>query len=175
MDTDKYSRLLEVYLLQRANLKRFLTARLGRAEEAEDLVQELYFRLDRAASAWDMQRPVAYLYKIAHNLARDHMRGLHRARERDGHWAASTRIMAGSEPIANLPAVDVAYEDKQYLAKVVATLEDLSPQCRRVFLLHKIEELSHLEVASRIGITRATVEKHMGTALRHLLKQLGRR
>ncbi len=175
MGADKYSLLLDVYLLKRESLKHFLTARLGSAGEAEDLIQELYFRLDRAAAAWDTQRPMAYLYKIAHNLARDHMRGRQRAQERDGHWAEATRTMAGSDPIANQPPADLAYEHKEYLAKIIAALEDLSPQCRRVFILHKIEELSHLEIASRLGISRHTVEKHMGTALRHLLKQLGRR
>jgi RNA polymerase sigma-70 factor (ECF subfamily) len=39
--------------------------------------------------------------------------------------------------------------------------------------MHKFEGLSHPEIAARIGISRSTVEKHMGTALKHLIKRRG--
>jgi RNA polymerase sigma-70 factor (ECF subfamily) len=60
------------------------------------------------------------------------------------------------------------------LNQVVAALDELSPQCRRVFVMHKLEGLSHPEISARVGISRSTVEKHMGSALKHLIKRLGR-
>jgi len=81
--------------------------------------------------------------------------------------------MMGSEAVAAIPAADAAYEAKQRLERVVAALDELSPQCRRVFVMHKFEGLSHPEIAARIGISRSTVEKHMGTALKHLIKRRG--
>lgn len=165
--------LLETYLLRRDALKRFLTARLGGEAEAEDLVQEMYFRLDRAVIA-DVENPTAYLYKMALNLARDHRRERQRSHARDGQWVETRRTLLGSEPIADQPPADTAYEAKQDLARIVAALEDLSPQCRRVFMLHKFEGLSHPEIAARVGISRSTVEKHMGNGIKHLLKRLGR-
>ncbi len=174
MNAGKKSILLETYLLQRDALKRFLIARLGAEAEAEDLVQELYFRLDRAQIVADVDNPVAYLYKMAFNLARDHRRERQRSHARDGQWVESRRLMVGPEPIADQPPADTAYEAKQDLARIVAALEDLSPQCRRVFMLHKFEGLSHAAIAEQVGISRSTVEKHMGTGIKHLLKRLGR-
>jgi RNA polymerase sigma factor (sigma-70 family) len=174
LNAGKKSILLETYLVQREALKRFLMARLGVETEAEDLVQELYFRLDRAAVVADVGNPVAYLYKMAFNLARDHRRERQRSHARDGQWLETRRVMVGAEPIADQPPADIAYEAKQDLARIVAALEDLSPQCRRVFMLHKFEGLSHPEIAARVGISRSTVEKHMGTGIKHLLKRLGR-
>jgi len=170
----KQSTLLETYLLHRDALKRFLVARLGAEAEAEDLVQELYFRLDRATIVADVENPVAYLYKMAFNLARDHRRERQRSHVRDGQWIESRRVMVGNEPIADQAPADIAYEAKEDLARIMAALEDLSPQCRRVFLLHKFEGLSHSEIAAQVGISRSTVEKHMGTGIKHLLKRLGR-
>jgi RNA polymerase sigma factor (sigma-70 family) len=172
--TGKQSALLETYLLQRDALKRFLIARLGAEAEAEDLVQELYFRLDRAEIAAEVENPLAYLYKMAFNLARDHRRERQRSHARDGQWVESRRVLVGNEPIADQAPADVAYEAKEDLARIVAALDDLSPQCRRVFLLHKFDGLSHSEIAARVGISRSTVEKHMGTGIKHLLKRLGR-
>jgi DNA-directed RNA polymerase specialized sigma24 family protein len=57
LNAGKKSILLETYLLQRDALKRFLIARLGAEAEAEDLVQELYFRLDRAQIVADVDGP----------------------------------------------------------------------------------------------------------------------
>lgn len=174
MTAGKHSILLETYLLQREPLKRFLTARLGAEAEAEDLVQELYFRLGRATIVADVENPVAYLYKMAFNLARDHRRERQRSHARDGQWMESRRVMVGSEPIADQAPADAAYEAKEDLARIMAALNDLSPQCRRVFLLHKFEGLSHAEIAARVGISRSTVEKHMATSIKYLLIRLGR-
>jgi RNA polymerase sigma-70 factor (ECF subfamily) len=166
--------LLQTYLLRREALKRFLIARTGSESEAEDLVQEIYFRLDREPIEGLVHNPAAYLYKMALNLARDHRRERQRAMGRDGLWAESRRVMLGSEAIDDLPAADTAYEAKQRLSRVLAALDELSPQCRRVFVMHKFEGLSHPEISAQVGISRSTVEKHMGTALRHLIKRLGR-
>ena len=175
MNADPKPNLLDVYLEQRAALKRFLNARLGDEAEAEDLAQELYFRLDRAQIYGEVENPIAYLYKMAFNLARDHRRERQRAHARDGQWLESRHpATSGLEPVAHEPPADTAYEAKQDLASLVAALDDLSPQCRRVFVMHKFEGLSHPEIAAHVGISRSTVEKHMGTALRHLLKRLGR-
>jgi RNA polymerase sigma-70 factor (ECF subfamily) len=165
--------LLETYLQRREALKRFLVARTGNEGEAEDLVQEIYFRLDREPAEGPILNPSAYLYKMAFNLARDHRRERQRAMGRDGLWAESRREMMGSEAVAPLPAADAAYEAKQRLERIVAALDELSPQCRRVFVMHKFEGLSHPEIAARVGISRSTVEKHMGTALKHLIKRRG--
>lgn len=175
MDAQRKPLLFEIYLTQRGALKRFLTARLGNEEEAEDLVQELFFRLERATISDDVRNPTAYLYKIALNLAHDHRREQRRARARDGQWLESSRVMIGTEPVANLPTAEAAYDAKQRLAKILNALDDLSPQCRRVFVMHKFEGLSHPEIAMQVGISRSTVEKHMGTALKHLLRRLGQR
>ena len=167
--------LLETYLVQRAALTRFLKARLGDEAEAEDVAQELYLRLSRVAPDAEVENPNAYLYKMAFNLARDHRRERQRAHARDGQWLETRHPPTGGlEPVANERPADIAYEAKQDLARLVAALNDLSPQCRRVFTMHKFEGLSHPEIAQRAGISRSTVEKHMGTALRHLVKTMGR-
>ena len=166
--------LLETYLSQRGAIKRFLAARLGSSEEADEVVQELFMRLNRTAATEEIRSPASYLYKMALNLARDYRRNRHRAQRRDGQWIEASRVMAGSEPIANVPSADAAYAAKQLLTAVRAALDELSPQCRRVFVLHKFDDLSHAEIASQLGISRSTVEKHMNTALKHLLLRVKR-
>ena len=44
----------------------------------------------------------------------------------------------------------------------------LPPGAARVFKRHKLDGLSHGEVAAELGISRSAVEKHIAVALRHL-------
>lgn len=164
--------LLDTYLAQRSALLRLLKARLGNAEDAEDVIQELFFRLERMPAA-EIANPTAYVYQMALNLARDHQRQRDRSQVRDGHWHEATQTMLAAEPVETQPSAEQAYGARQKLDRVVAALEELSPHCRRVFVMHKFEELTHTEIMARLGIARSTVEKHMTTALRLLTQRLG--
>ena len=56
------------------------------------------------------------------------------------------------------------------LTSAVANLPD---GARRVFRLHKIDGMSHAEVAATLGISKSGVEKHIAVAMRHLRAALG--
>jgi RNA polymerase sigma factor (sigma-70 family) len=167
------SPLMVTYLSRRDALARFLTARVGSREEAEDLLQELFLKVDRTPPVADLRDPAAYLFRMAANLARDRRREQHRARVREADWVDTQNIVLGSQAIDDTPSAEAAHGAKQRVAAIRKAIERLSPQCRRVFLLHKFEGLSHEDVARRVGITRSTVEKHMHTALKYLIEQLG--
>ena len=171
-DESKPSSLLAAYHSRRDVLLRFLTARLGHREDAEDVLQELYIRLGRAADTADIHDLGAYLFRAAMNLARDWQRDRSRARTRDMAWVETQRIVVGGQTVDDTPSAENAYGAKQRITAIRNAIEELSPQCRRVFLLHKFEGLTHQEVAERVGISRSTVEKHMHTALRHLMNRL---
>ena len=165
---------MAIYLSRRSAIERFLISRLGSKDEAEDVLQELFLKLDRTELSQEVQNPGAYLFRMALNLARDRRRERSRARTRDNDWVGIRYVMAGTEPVADIPSAEAGYQAKQRVAAIHTAIEELSPQCRRVFLLHKIEGLSHKEVARQVGISRSTVEKHMNTALKHLIRQLER-
>ena len=168
------SQLVAAYFSNKHALGRFLSARLSDRQEAEDILQELYIKLSGIDAPDDLRDPVAYLYRMALNLARDHRRERQRARKREADWVDTRSTIVGSETISDAPSAEAGYAAKQRIAAVRAVLDELSPQCRRAFVLHKFEGLSHEEVAQRTGITRSTVEKHMRTALKHLVARLGR-
>ncbi|WP_447410685.1 sigma factor, partial [Clostridium perfringens] len=59
-----------IFLEQRAALLRMLTARLGNRDDAEDVLQDMWLRLD-GLSDGPVAQPAAFLYRIAANLATD--------------------------------------------------------------------------------------------------------
>jgi RNA polymerase sigma factor (sigma-70 family) len=169
---DLRARLIAEYIAMRPELVRFLAARLGGGATAEDIYQDMFFRLESANLPPEVSNPRAFLYKIAANLCGDHRRSGHRRQTRDGQWHDAVTHKVGPEPVADqVDAVD-AIDSRRRLEAIVAATTELSPKCREVFVLHKIHELSHSEVAERLGITKKTIEKHMTTALKHLASRL---
>lgn len=163
---------MATYLERRADLVRFFTIRLKSAEAAEDLVQEIYLRIAAADPRTPVENPVGYLYRLGSNLMLDRLRGERRSAARDAAWRETQRTALGADEIADEPSAEDAVAARQRLATIVAALNDLPEQTRRVFRLHKFDGLSHTEVAARLGISRSGVEKHMIAALKHLARRL---
>lgn len=164
-DTD----LLVLYLERRAQLVRFFTARTGSPSEAEDIVQDMYAKV-AAANPDELAEPMAYLYRIGTNVLLDRVRTRRRAEARDGSYVSAHNVAAGAEMIAPEPSAEAAVAARQQLRALLAEVDQLPPQCRTVFKLHKLENLSYADVAARLGISRSGVEKHMMAALRRLAR-----
>ncbi len=165
--------LLGAYLALRADLIRFLKARLGDAAAAEDLYQDLYLRLQSADLPEAVGEPRAFLYKMAYNLANDRARASRRRGVREQGWQAANTHSLGHRPaeaipVADSPAVEDAIDARRRLERVMAWIAELPPRCREVFTLHRLRGVPHQEIAAQLGITTKAVEKHMANAFRLL-------
>lgn len=129
------------------------------AEEVEDLVQESYARI--AALPLDkIDNPTAYLYRVARNIASDHLR---RRRVVSIQNVADMSRLDTLDPSPDPEEQLSAYED---LMRLKAAIERLPARCRAVFLLRKIEGLSQAEICARLGLSENTVEKYIARGVR---------
>jgi RNA polymerase sigma factor (sigma-70 family) len=165
------SGLTGAYAELREELRRFLTVRLGDAVEAEDVLQELWIRA-KAGGRGPVANPRAYLYRAAQNLALDMVRARAARQRRDGEWIGAPHRSSHAEPVDASPdaeAMMLAREDAAALASAMAALPE---RAGRAFRLHKLDGLSHAEVAARLGISRSGVEKHIAVAMAHLRRAM---
>ncbi len=147
-------------------LKRFLRRRLGNAALAEDLTQETWLRASSASAAVD--NPKSYLFRIAANLANDHQR-----RARHGIELQGQDDIVPLFPDAR-PSPEQEAAGRSELQHLLRAVDSLPPRAREVFILAKVHELSHAEIADRLGIAKNTVMVHMANALTQLQQQLKR-
>jgi len=164
------SGLAQVYTEIRGELLRFLVARLGDPMAAEDVLQDLWLRLQSVDSG-PVANSRAYLYRAAQNIALDFVRARQRGAARDRQWA-SVHGAPGQEPVDPSPNAEadlLAREEAEILASAIAALPEAAG---RAFRLHKLEGLSHAEVAERLGISRSGVEKHIAVAMAHLRRAM---
>jgi RNA polymerase sigma factor (sigma-70 family) len=159
---------------RRAELRRFLVARTGSEADADDLLSELWIRVTASASG-PVSNPRSYLFRIANNLVLDRAREARRRERRESEWIADRhgRHLLPTEvadPAGNAEQEMIEEDEVTRLAEAIAMLP---AGAQRVLRLHKLEGLTHREVADRLGISKSAVEKHMSVAMTHLRRLLG--
>ena len=160
--------LLKTYFEQRDAMRRFFHARLGSGADVEDLMQDLYLKVGAVDDAAEVREPRAYLYRLASNLMMDRWRSVRRSAARDGAWRQIAHATGATEDMDDAPSAEAVVAGRQRLALLMAALDRLPEKTRTIFRLHKFEGLSYAEVATKLGVSKSTVEKHMMEALKTL-------
>jgi RNA polymerase sigma-70 factor (ECF subfamily) len=153
-------RLTRSFMEARDDLLRFLRRR-GRQRAAEDIVQTVWLKLhERGENSETWQEPRAVLFTTAANLGTDNHRRETVAERAISMEAASAEVVSsGPDPEAHADAVG-------QLERLSAALEQLPEQCRNAFLLNRLEGLTHAQIASQLGVSTKTVQRHIERALR---------
>ncbi|HEV2441956.1 MAG TPA: RNA polymerase sigma factor [Steroidobacteraceae bacterium] len=170
MADERRKRLLDQIFSHRVALQKYLRKFTAGSEDVEDLVQEAYVRVCAMSPAQVVDSPRALLFRIARNLAVD------RARQRVTH---ATDDVADFEPL-NVSSEEAEPDEQVDLRRrfesFCAAVDSLPPLCRRVFVLRKVYQLSHAEIAQVLGLSHSTIEKHVAKGLlrcRDRLRSLG--
>ena len=159
--------LAGLYEAHANELHGFARRRAGR-QEAEDVVQDTYLHLLQRGNAATLEHPRPYLFRIAAHLAVDLARKTKvRLRYAGEGFALACHAEAPASPEA---AAGGATE----LRRLNASLAELPPLCRDAFLLSRIEDLTHAEIAARLGVSVRTIDRHIARAGAHLSEHFGR-
>lgn len=139
----------------------------GSSADADDLFQEVWMRVVRAAGEFDdTQRFSPWLYRIAINLLRDAAR-----RRAARPWDVT---FDGALPDADdgAPAPDSLAVAGQEAAALHRAIAQLPAGQREVLVLRYLEGLGEREVADAAGIPPGTVKSRLHHALRNLRARL---
>jgi RNA polymerase sigma factor (sigma-70 family) len=146
----------------RARLRRLCPAGF----DVDNLVAE---SLVRAYTAKDITRiPTGrgYLFAIARNLLID-------AARRD--TIVSLDFVADLDTLRSDDTLEASLTARDELRRLQAIIDTLPPQCRRVFLLRRIHDLSLGEIAGQMSLSVSTVEKHLAKAVMLVAKAVSER
>lgn len=136
----------------------WLRRRLGNACDAADIAQDTFLRLLTRPQHLELDEPRAYLSTIARGLVVDHWR----RRELELAWLET--LAALPEPEAPSPETRMIF--LQALIEIDRLLDALKPQMRTAFLLAQLDGLTCPQIAGRLGVSLATVERYIAKALR---------
>jgi RNA polymerase sigma-70 factor (ECF subfamily) len=152
--------LERLYTTHYASVVRFLYRKIWDADRAEDLAQEVFIR----AMAHRPEKPRAWIFAVAANLARDEARSAIRRRKH--------LTLLKDDPIPfstpETSAEDMVVEDERK-AKVHDALEQLTPRDREVLLLWDAG-MSYPEIAVQTGLAVGAVGTTLARARKRLIE-----
>ena len=152
----------EAYTDHGVSLKRFIGRFLRSPSDVEDVAQEAFLRAFTVELSRPIEQPKSFLFRIAKHVA---LSQLTRKSRRITEYIEDTdesRVIQQEESSA-----EEEISAHQILALHYEAITALSPQCRDVYLLRKMDGLSHKKIAERRGIAVSTVEKHLIKAVEH--------
>ena len=145
-------------------LRNWLWRQVGCPERAADFTHETFLRLLTRPQMEALDRPRAFLLRIATRLVIDDGR---RARL-ERAWQAA---MATAEP-GLAPSCEATCEVLDTLERVARLLDGLPDKPRRAFLLYRLDGMSQAEIAAQLGVSVSSVKKYVAQGLVHCHRAL---
>ena len=156
-----------LYRAHAGRLFGLLTRMMGSAQDAEDLLQDVFVLAHRKLASFRGESSLGtWLYRLAVNQCLDHLRS---KQTRVARATDSLDDDGAAEPAASAPALPEAIA-RIDLERAIA---QLPVGCRAAFVLHDVEGLDHREVGAALGISEGTSKSQVHKArmkLRVLLR-----
>lgn len=159
----------DLFLSHQRELQIYLTRLLGDADVAGDLTQETFLRVTQYAqqnSSADVTHIRPYLYRIAHNLAVDHVRAQKRNPVKDGDADKLESV------VHNAPSPEQIVGGQSELEFVRRALRELPERTREIFVLVRMDGLTYRQTAQRLGISDSSVQKHVARAIAFIMARI---
>ena len=153
----------------RAPLLAYFSKRTQSRAEAEDLTQEVFVRLLHHPDRHQGETIEAYVFTIAANLLRDRAKSVSGAHER--HSRNIDLMMDSgvySPDLIEDRNPERVLSGKETFEDVLGALAELGERTRDVFILARLENMQHRDIAEMFGISVSSVEKMIMKAMVHL-------
>lgn len=133
---------------------------LGSQSDAEDLAQEVFYRVcERAPGLREPNSLRSFVYSIALRLLKTTLRY-----RRLRRWLS----FEDSATLLDVPQSAADLESRDLLRRFYVLLDRLSARDRLVFLLRRVESMTIEEIARVMDVSESTVKRSLGHASRRL-------
>lgn len=131
----------------------------GDIDSARDLVHDAYARILSGNTWTTLTHPRAYVMRAVYNLGLNKLRN---ARVVPMQQYAKTETVSYADLT---PDQFQVLSGRQEIDLLMSAISQLPPQCRKVVIMRRIDELRPRDIAQRLGISLSTVEKHLARGM----------
>ena len=155
------SAFAEIYQRYAESLAGFAASKLFSLEDAQDVIHDIFVKLWTDRKNLQINSSLkSYLFTIARYRIIDKIR---RNITREEY---ATMLQSLAQAYA--PNVEQQIAAKELQQTLEKSLDELSPNVKRVYRLSREEDLSISEIAEKLGLSEQTVKNQLTTALKHL-------
>jgi RNA polymerase sigma factor (sigma-70 family) len=151
----------------------FIRGRVDSDEDAEDILQDVWYQFSNVMNSEPIEQTSAWLYRVARNRIIDKDRRQEPdsleeilADDENNEFNFRELLLAGDE---NPEAENLR---NLFWEQLFAALEELPAEQRQVFVLNELEDISFNEIAERTGEKINTLISRKRYAVLHLRKRL---
>jgi len=166
----------ETVELERGRLKNFIRRRVPDEQDAEDILQEVFYEL---VEAYRMMKPIGHASAWLFRVARNRITDLFRKKRPEALASGPVDIDENGDSLLLedlLPSPDAgpeaAYARGVLLDELAAALDELPEDQRRAFIAHEIEGQSFAELAQATGVNINTLVLRKHRSIIYLRERL---
>lgn len=166
-------RFEDIYLSYFSKMKHFAQEYVVLEEDAENIVQDVFTELWEKREILSMPvNLVAYLFTTVKNRCLNHLRHKMIVQETANQLQEEYTITLRMN-LDSLKVFDQNIFNEQDIEKVITqALNTLSPKCKEIFIMSKIEGKKQKQIAEELNISINTVETQIGIAYKKLRVEL---
>lgn len=136
-------------------------------DTAIDIVQSFFVNIYENKATLNVQNVRSFMFQSVHN------RCLNEIKHRNIHQQYASQTIITETEYTN--DVEDMVELSEVEAQLANAIEQLPPQCKKVFEMSRFDGLTNSEIAERLDISKRTVETQISNALKFLRKIFGRK
>lgn len=156
------------------NLLGFVRGRVRTTEDAEDIVQDVWYQLSKLNNIAELENVSAWLYEVARNKITDKSRKKTNLpledyvyENDDGDFNFKEILLLDD---SNNPELGLFKE--MFWKEFQQAIEELPPNQKEVYLLNEMEDMTLQEIADQKGEKLKTIISRKGYAVKHLRNKL---
>jgi RNA polymerase sigma factor (sigma-70 family) len=173
--TDQDRRISEVVAEQRVRLRNFIRRRVPDPLDAEDILQDVFFKLVEANRLlMPIEHVTGWLFRVARNRITDLFRkkkpqsfGDARVEDESGELLQVEDLLPSPEA-----GPEAVYVRNLFLEELELALDELPEDQREIFVGHELEGRSFKEMAEETGVSINTLLSRKRYAVLYLRKRL---
>lgn len=141
-------------------------------EVAKNLVQEAFLKLwENRENLQDDSNLKGYLYQILRNNSLNYLKAEKvRQKYEERLQFRYNELLLNYQALEQVDFDSISFKELNDI--ILKTIEQLPPQCKKVFEMSRYESMQNKEIAEQLGVSVKAVEGHMSKALKQLREQL---
>jgi len=158
----------------RQRLFGFVRGRVSNTEDAEDILQDVWYQLSNLTDIDDLENVSAWLYQVARNKITDKSR-------KKTNLALEEYVYENDEGEFNFKEIlllddsnnaELAFFKEIFWKEFQVALDELPSNQKEVFLLNEMEDMTLQQIADQKGENLKTIISRKGYAVKHLRNKL---
>lgn len=152
----------------------FVRGKVKTTEDAEDIIQDVWYQLSNLTNVQDVENVGAWIYQVARNKVTDRYRKKttdslenYAYSDEDGEFNFKDILLLDD---TNNP--ELGHFKELFWEELMDALDELPSSQREVFVLNELEDFTLQEIADQKGENIKTIISRKGYAVKHLRNKL---